>query len=79
MYGLRSGKQRRRNDLVSIQVRLRWRTTSQIHRFICHAHVLRLPIRIGINRNGVDTQRFGGAYHSTGNFTSISNQNFFQT
>ena len=63
------------DDLLDHQIALGRRRRSDQHRLIRHLDVQRVPVRLGIDRNGLDPQAARGLDDPAGDLAAIGNQN----
>ena len=68
--------ERRLDDMVGTQITVGDGRGADIDGFICHRHMQRVRIRIGIDRNGADTHFLRRTNDAAGDFTTIGNEDF---
>ena len=78
MHSLTVGGYSHADDFFQVLGRFPVIGPSDIDTFISRLPILTLPIRIGINRHGGDTQPFAGTNNARGDFTSACDQNFIK-
>ena len=66
------------DDLVHDQVGLRGRRRTDVHGFVGHFDVKRVAVGVRIDRHGLDAHLARRLDDATGDFTAVSDQNFFE-
>ena len=65
-------------QLILIQIRILRGTFTQTNRHIGLQHMQRIPIRLSIHRNRLNTHLLQRAHHPHCNGSTIGNKNFFK-
>ena len=76
--GLGAGGLGRSNDALPLQVAVFGGAAANVHGLIARGHMLGVGIGIGIHGDGLHPQAAGGGGHAAGDFTAISDQDFFK-
>ena len=74
MDRLGAGRERRLDDPLDPQVALRGGRRPDRHRLVGHAHVQRLGIGLGVDRDRRDAQPPAGADHAAGDLAAVGDQ-----
>ena len=74
MYGLRLRGKRRSNNVLRLQVAFSRGGRADVYRFIRHAHVQRVAIRVRVDGHRGDAQPTRGADDAAGDFSAIGDQ-----
>ena len=72
--GLRAGAPGRVDDGVGLQVAVGGRGRADVHRLVGHAHVQRLGVGVGIDRDGRDAHLPRRADHAAGDLPAVGDQ-----
>ena len=76
--GLGAGGCCRRQDTIPQQVGFPRRRGADMNRLVRHAHMQRLPVRIGIHRHRGNAHAPGGLDDAAGDLAAVGNQNFIE-
>jgi hypothetical protein len=68
------GRLRRRDDLVADQIALARRTWADVHRLVGHAHVKRISVSVGIDRDRPDPHAPRGSDHAARDLAAVGDQ-----
>ena len=78
MHGINTGLLTGSYNFVDHQIAFSGGRGADVNGFIRQSHMQGIPVCIGVDCNRSDAHCFGRTEHSTGDFTSISNKNFFK-
>ena len=78
MDGLRACSFRNLDDRVAAQIRFIRTRPADRPGFVGKAYVLRVPVGLGIHRDGVDAEPAAGADHAAGDLAAIGDQYAFE-
>jgi len=76
--GLRTGLLRHLKDGLATKIGVGRTRAADRPRFIGEAHMLRVPVRFGIDRDGMDAESATGADHAAGDLATIGYQYAFE-
>ena len=74
VHGLRSRCGRRLDHPLDVQVAPRGGRGAEPPRLARHGHVHRVPVRVGVDRDGAYAEPVRGAHHATGDFAAIGDE-----
>ena len=78
MDRLGPGRLARVDDQLGLEIALRRRGRPDPYALVGHPHMRCARVGVGINRDGLDPHRLGGADHAAGNFPAIGDQDFLE-